>query len=150
MSREQLLDKMAEITLDQIDPIRKAKRAQLRKAKANGTIVNADAPFAADELSFFSDANADAEDLSLRAPEVERSRYIAQANREQVHSANNEHACEFIDVNSGRRCQSTFQLQFGHVTPFSHGGGNHSANLRIYCAAHNRDAWATRERKVSH
>lgn len=130
MSREVMLDRMAELTLDQIDPVRKAERAHARKEKQA------------------------AQSHSLRAPEVEiesetevradHSRYIKASDAHNVYQQNGNVGCEFVDEASGRRCGSNFQLQKDHITPWSHGGSNDADNLRIYCANHNRWRWANR------
>lgn len=46
--------------------------------------------------------------------------------------------CEFVDPTSGRRCNSTYQLQIDHIIPRAMGGKDEIANYRCLCAAHNR------------
>ncbi|HZA50057.1 MAG TPA: HNH endonuclease, partial [Myxococcaceae bacterium] len=48
-----------------------------------------------------------------------------------------EGCCTFVGAN-GRRCRSTYQLQFHHKTPFARGGPPTAENLTLYCARHNR------------
>lgn len=147
MSREQVLDRMAELTLDQICPIRKAERSKLRKEKARTQQkhehLSTRQKREDDEQTSPQECGSFVVD-GLRAPEVERTRYVRQVVRDEVHSANPEHTCEFVDRKSGRRCESRFQLQLDHIVPFSHGGANEAENLRVFCGAHNQNAWETR------
>ena len=39
---------------------------------------------------------------------------------------------------SGRKCNSTHNLQIDHIKPFAVGGTHDPGNLRVLCAAHNR------------
>ena len=124
MSREDLLGRMAEITLDQIDPLRKTERTRKRKEEVKRVHHGAD--------------------LLISNEVAERTRYIsAEANRETL-ERNADQGCEFVDRKTGEICRSKFQLQRDHITPWSQGGSNESENLRVYCAAHNRLAWRQR------
>lgn len=145
MTREQLLDRMAEITLEQIDPLRKAARANRRKLRGAEREAKLDSGSRVIEKEQTDEPSQTANKKEpLRAPEVPRSRYVSQIDRHSVHNANPQGACEFVDSKSGRRCESKFQLQVDHVVPHSQGGANGAANLRIFCGAHNRFAWASR------
>ena len=44
--------------------------------------------------------------------------------------------CAFVAEN-GRRCESTWQLQFDHIRPVALGGDSKPANLRLRCRLHN-------------
>ena len=137
MSREQLLDRMAEITLDQIDPVRKAACAESRKARTLSKLDSSSPTTVVDGGVAYDPFGGD----QLPAPEVRKSRCVSQADRNEIHRANSEKGCEFVDSASGRKCGSKFQLQLDHIVPFSHGGTNEAANLRVICAAHNRHVW---------
>ena len=104
MSRETMLDRMAELTLDQIDPLRKAKRAENRKVKtATAQTIT---------------------ETSLRAPEVGVTRYIEARHSHEVYLKNADRGCDFVSETSGQRCGSKFQLQRDHIKPLSQGGAS--------------------------
>ena len=120
MSFESLIDRLAEMGLDQVDPIRKAQRAEKRKAK-----TSTDSP---------------------PAPEVEvdggiatetPTRYIDAETSRAVWVKNQDTGCEYVSP-AGQRCSSHFQLQRDHIKPFGVGGRNMADNLRVYCGRHNR------------
>jgi 5-methylcytosine-specific restriction endonuclease McrA len=66
-----------------------------------------------------------------------RTRYIRVQDRRIVRIRAQDE-CEYVHEESGKRCGSKTGLQFEHITPFAKGGGNRQANLKLYCAAHNR------------
>jgi 5-methylcytosine-specific restriction endonuclease McrA len=66
-----------------------------------------------------------------------RTRYIRVHDRRIVRIRAHDE-CEYTHEETGKRCGSKTGLQFEHITPFAHGGGNREENLKLYCAAHNR------------
>ncbi len=66
------------------------------------------------------------------------SRHIPSAVKREV-AERDGMQCSFVDA-SGQRCPSTAFLEFHHVTPWARGGASTAANVRLYCAAHNREA----------
>lgn len=58
--------------------------------------------------------------------------------------------CQYVDKNSGRKCESRWKLQIDHIQPLWAGGNNTIDNLRILCANHNRELykWQTRVRSL--
>lgn len=133
MSREDLLMRMSEIVLEQVDPVRKADRAMARKAMAAANPV----------------ATGLATD-KLHAHEVEAkrstkpSRYIKAEAAHNIRAKNSDQGCEFVDEKTGEICGSKFQLQRDHIQPYSVGGSSEADNLRVYCSAHNSWAWRSR------
>ncbi|WP_374077458.1 HNH endonuclease [Bdellovibrio bacteriovorus] len=47
------------------------------------------------------------------------------------------HCCEYIDSHSGKKCESTYQLQIDHCIPLACGGSDTPENLRVLCRTHN-------------
>lgn len=45
--------------------------------------------------------------------------------------------CEFKDIETGRECTSTYQLEIDHIYPVALGGSNNLENLRCLCRRHN-------------
>ncbi|MEK2644273.1 HNH endonuclease [Bdellovibrio sp. BCCA] len=48
--------------------------------------------------------------------------------------------CEYTHPQSGKKCESTYQLQIDHLIPLAVGGLDTSGNLRVLCRAHNLHA----------
>jgi hypothetical protein len=46
--------------------------------------------------------------------------------------------CEYIDQETGRRCECKFGLQREHVVPLAKGGTNEISNMKLLCATHNQ------------
>lgn len=68
-----------------------------------------------------------------------RRRHIAIEKRRSVFIKAHEQ-CEYRDPVSGRRCDSTHQLEIDHIRPVALGGDDSSDNLRLLCRAHNQHA----------
>ena len=64
-----------------------------------------------------------------------QTRYIPQRVREEVRVRDG-NCCSYVGTD-GRRCGSKWDLEIDHIVPFSCGGGNDVANLRLLCRAHN-------------
>jgi 5-methylcytosine-specific restriction endonuclease McrA len=166
MSREELLDYMAELTLDRIDPFRRAKRIEKRKAQVKSrepkfvATPEPVAPLAFHEevinefgevqlvadFSKFSEPEREAAhelDLDSRAKQDSvpaqkpKGRYIkAEADR-AVRLQNDDQGCDYVCNQGGKRCGSRHQVQRDHIIEYSNGGSNNAKNLRLYCAKHN-------------
>ncbi|MGK5086692.1 DUF222 domain-containing protein [Bdellovibrionota bacterium FG-2] len=64
------------------------------------------------------------------------SRYVpARVNQEVWHNAQGQ--CEYVDAETGRRCESKWGLERDHVVPFAKGGATETSNLRLCCSLHN-------------
>jgi hypothetical protein len=83
---------------------------------------------------------------SLPTPEVKaskpkeetpRSRYLPAQVKSRVYHRDGGR-CTFIDPKTGRKCGSTFGLEYDHVRiPFAKGGANIPENLALRCRNHN-------------
>jgi len=68
-------------------------------------------------------------------PEAPQKRYIPPAVKRFIQ--NRDRSCTYTSP-EGRRCSSTYLLQFDHIRPFALGGPTTVDNLRLRCATHNR------------
>jgi len=64
-----------------------------------------------------------------------QKRFIPSAVKRFVQ--NRDRSCTYTSP-EGKRCSSTYLLQFDHIHPFALGGPTIADNLRLRCAAHNR------------
>jgi 5-methylcytosine-specific restriction endonuclease McrA len=161
MSRDELLDYMAERTLEQIDPLRKAERAD-KRAKKNmeielpaqavkmGLRTREEIVSEAGEVQLAVDFGSSDQTSGAAEPsqvlKKPRSRYVSALNDRAVREANQEKGCCYTDQKTGRRCNSKHQEQRDHVFEFSRGGSNESENLQVHCAKHNRFRWSARSK----
>lgn len=131
MTREMLIDRMAEITLEKIDPIRKAARSRRRASTSQNEVRVPEVK---------------TEQQESQAPS--RTRYIAAETSHAVVLENGGRGCDFVDAQTGKRCGSKFQLQKDHVVLWSKGGTNETSNLQMLCASHNRWRWTNRSSRT--
>lgn len=108
----EVLEKMMEITLDKVDPVRKEERTQARKEKT---------------------ATPPAE-----MPTQENSKQVSAPLSRKVW-VRDQGRCTHLD-DQGKRCNSQFKLQVDHILPVALNGPSELSNLRLLCAAHNQ--WA--------
>jgi hypothetical protein len=161
ISRDELLDYMAERTLDQIDPLRKADRAEKREAKKPKREVGLPAQAVIMRPHVREEIVSEAGEIQLAVDFVEvsavamagkftlakpKTRYVSSRTSRLVRETNQIHGCAFVDVQTGRRCGSKHQEQLDHILEFSKGGLNEPGNLQIYCARHNRYRWKMRSK----
>ena len=64
-----------------------------------------------------------------------RTRYIPVAVRDEVWRRDDSR-CAYV-APSGRRCNSTWQLEIHHITSFARGGASTPADLQLRCRQHN-------------
>ena len=72
---------------------------------------------------------------TFSAPKI-KTRYIPLFTKRIVFNRD-EANCSFISKSTGKRCNSRFQLELDHRTPFAKNGDHSVSNLRILCKAHN-------------
>ncbi|RYZ65393.1 MAG: HNH endonuclease, partial [Proteobacteria bacterium] len=121
------IDRMAEITLEKIDPIRKAVRSRRRASPCQNEVR-------------VPEVKTEQEESDKRS----RTRYVSAEASRAVVLENGGRGCDFVDAQTGKRCGSHFQLQKDHVVPWSKGGANEASNLQMLCAGHNRWRWTNR------
>ena len=106
-----LFDELAEVFLDRVDPQRKQQRRKQRQPKPQQS------------------PQADST--------THESRHIPAEEKEKVWNRD-KGRCTYEGTN-GKRCDSTYNLQFDHhPIPFARGGPSKASNLRLLCAHHNR------------
>ncbi|MEK7355647.1 MAG: HNH endonuclease [Bdellovibrionota bacterium] len=153
MTREELLDYMAEVTLDAIDPARKderiRKRAEVRARKIEVSAPEPTSEVSAPEptLEIEEEILGETGEVQLVAKFGKGSRYISAAEDRKARMNNEGRGCDFVDPETGNRCGSfhqLHQLQRDHVIEYSQGGSNGHENLQMHCAQHNRFRWRRR------
>ncbi len=80
-----------------------------------------------------------AQQSSSQNPEqvANSSRYVSMRTKHSVRQRSGDQ-CEYVDLKTGRRCESRYGLQFDHKIPYALGGETSTENMRHLCAAHNR------------
>ena len=66
---------------------------------------------------------------------LKQSRYIPLKTKKEV-AKRADNRCEYT-TSDGKRCTSTYKLEYAHTVPFAHGGKNTQSNLKLNCKAHN-------------
>ncbi|RYZ63525.1 MAG: HNH endonuclease, partial [Proteobacteria bacterium] len=161
MTREELLDYLAELALEKIDPVRKSQRAGkdgtagektaaprgLKVAPSQRAKVDpakkAKVVPAQEQIHFTEEIVSEYGEIQLvakleNATVPTRNRYIKAAEDRAAREENANGGCEYVDELSGRRCGSQHQLQRDHIVSYSRGGTNTRENLQMLCAQHNR------------
>ena len=112
-SYPELVDFMSDVTLDEIDPLRKPVRE--KKPDKSVALIAPPQPINS----------------------VRQSRSIPESLRRHIwHEYGGK--CAFVDQETGRRCNSTFGLEIEHCEPYAVGGTNTPENLRLLCKHHNQ------------
>ncbi|MFH1017804.1 MAG: HNH endonuclease [Pseudomonadota bacterium] len=65
------------------------------------------------------------------------TRYIAAEAKRMVRDRSRGR-CEYVDPQSGRRCESRYLLEFDHIDPYWSGGSSNEENIRHLCRMHNQ------------
>lgn len=130
-SLEGMLELMVDELLEKRDPARKEIRAK-SKAEPKAESV---------EAIQLGESGSESED----AGNPTGSRYIPVETRRAVFKRD-DGCCSWVGAN-GKRCGSTWFLQYDHIHPYSCGGSNDPSNLQLLCGLHNRLAWRRFEEK---
>ncbi|MGK5088336.1 HNH endonuclease [Bdellovibrionota bacterium FG-2] len=116
----QLLELLADRTLEQVDPEKKRERKEKRAEAKTGRNINVAPVFTHEPMTSTS----------------ESSRYIPAALRAEVWRRDRG-TCTFVSPETGKKCESRHGLQVDHVLPVALGGRAELSNLRILCSCHN-------------
>jgi 5-methylcytosine-specific restriction endonuclease McrA len=103
------------------------------EVRSTAAVSNAFAPTEVDASSSILEARHTSTKAMREEP---GSRYLPVAVRREVFERDGG-CCMFIGAN-GKRCRSTYQLQFHHKVPFARGGPATYENVTLHCARHNR------------
>lgn len=122
MTDLELIEAMAVLVLEKIDPCEKAKRAELRKQKASQEAEK-------NEIKK-TDRVVENEKHQLPPSEV-KSRYIPAVLKTQVYMRDLG-KCTYPNCNSRRF------LEYDHIQPLALGGETNLENLRLLCRTHNQ------------
>lgn len=119
-SYAELIEIMAEVTLEKLDPEKLKTKSDTLKHKAAPT-----------RLSL-------AQSMSLTHEHKGMSdRYIpAQIKREIWRKSQGQ--CCFKSPSTNKRCDSRFQLQIDHIIPIAQNGATELSNLQLLCRKHNQ------------
>lgn len=129
MTDQELIEVMAKLVLEKIDPIEKAKRSVQRKAKSNATLVPPSEVSQTKEIL----------ETSPEGPRPERKRvspnprYIPSSIKQEVYMRDKGQCTH-------PNCNSTHYLEYDHITPVALSGKSTVQNLRLLCRAHNQRA----------
>jgi hypothetical protein len=147
MSREELLNYMADVTLAKIDLEGKVERTHAIEQKKQMAAVPAQEPQRqTDAIPVRKEVVNDVGEIQLAVnfDELKRSRYVSAKDKREVRAKNNQRGCSFTSEVTGQRCGTQHQEQLDHVVEFSRGGASTADNLQVYCAKHNRYRWRQR------
>jgi hypothetical protein len=151
LSTEKLLEKLVELGLEKLDPVRKAKRARDRREKHSiGATIKSESPSSPPLAEVKKDAeevpnqNLDMKDALAPKPTRNRTRYINASEQHQLTEREDGLGCHFVDPLTARRCSSLRFLEKDHIILFSHGGLNTAVNLQAMCSSHNKLRWQAR------
>lgn len=148
----QLFAKMAQIALNQADPLRKKVRPQKVNHSTAASAVNAshDAKANPDtNAKLDTKTNPDTKTTEHKReheheheatqcpPSKEKSQYIPAADRRHVWRKD-EARCAYISPQTGLRCRSSYMLEIDHIDAQALGGSNDPENLRLLCRNHNQ------------
>lgn len=126
---EDAVEAMANLYIEKLDPIEKAKRSVGRDNDAN---LNSPVPGPVNEGGA---AKAGGSDDTLPKGPSSRSHISAKTRHYLTLQTNGR--CSFVDA-SGRRCAETRFLHIHHKKPISEGGDNDLSNLELLCSGHHK------------
>jgi hypothetical protein len=139
-----VVERMADIVIEKLDPFEKAKRARARKEKQKKQADEKKQSRTSDRMttvSFFSSIEVDpvtgeTQECFPMDELLERSRYVEADVRNEVYLRDS-NGCTWMNE-KGERCGSFHGLELDHdPIPFALGGANTADNLTLRCYVHN-------------
>jgi len=113
----QVIEKIADIALEKLDPARREAR-RVKRAASTAPARRAGKAFPTSETK-------------------SNTRYIPTKLRDQIWQRD-QGQCQYRDPKTGKICGSRYALEADHIFPFALGGENIATNLRLACRAHNQ------------
>jgi hypothetical protein len=104
----ELIEVMAELTLEKLDPENEKRKRKATPTRKNGATKVATT-----------------------------SKYISVLTKREVWKKSRGQCC-YRDPQTKRRCDSRFQLQIDHIIPISQNGPSTISNLQLFCRQHNQ------------
>jgi hypothetical protein len=117
--------------LDRIDPARKTARVSSSKSDES-SVQSAHPDPISKEASSTSTTSTEPKQSTNTSEENAPSRYVPVALRKALQERSGGR-CEYVSPQTGRRCESRFQLQVEHKIPFSCGGPTTLENCAYFC-----------------
>jgi 5-methylcytosine-specific restriction endonuclease McrA len=141
MSRVELLEYMADEVLKRLDPIEKEKEKEKEKQKKAKAVKQAcEKP----QSSTSSQRSPEKNGSSSSTPDVTQSQFkrtVIPAKTRRLVWMKAEGKCQFVDLETGKRCGSRYFLEIDHsIKPVALGGSNDPENLMLLCRGHNARA----------
>ncbi|MES2769030.1 MAG: HNH endonuclease signature motif containing protein [Bdellovibrionota bacterium] len=139
MTDQELIEAMAEIVIQKIDPIEKANRAKIRKQKNNTPQLPIEEVKKQQSKNILetkpSGSRLDASSLKNRQSRtsVSHTRYIPSTIKHAVYKRDKGQCTH-------KSCNSNKFLEYDHITPIAMGGKTTIQNLRLLCRTHNQRA----------
>ena len=133
-----LINSMADMVLDRIDPVKKEERILHKRAKRSldSSQPNPKANPLKESNTPSQDQNNFAGAVECNAQVFKNSRAIAAALKREVFNRDN-YRCTYCDPQTGRRCESDYFLECDHLIPVALGGKTELKNLAAKCRNHN-------------
>ena len=150
-----LIDAMADMVLDRIDPVKKEERIQRRVAKRSASAaqpgtdhissveVGLDSVQGSSVLESSVHTNICSQDQNDFAGKVECNAQTSK-NFRVIHAAlkrevfkRDDYQCTYCDPQTGKRCESDYLLECDHIIPVALGGLTELSNLATKCRNHN-------------
>ena len=127
---ETLFEKITEIALEKLDPIRREDRRAKREQKVSRSSGKASGMGP-------KKAQCRGERINPSLSTLKVDRYISKKLKDQVW-VRDQGRCQYKNRKTGKICGAKALLELDHKYPFSLGGEHSEENLQLRCRAHNQ------------